>query len=224
MKIVSFLPSSFIDYPGKLASVIFTSGCNFRCGFCHNKEIVENKLPLIPEEEILEKLNPKWIYGVVITGGEPTLQNDLDLFIKKIKEKGLKIKLDTNGSNPEMLKELINNKLLDYIAMDIKGSVDNYKKISGYDNIKNIKESISLIKNSKIDYMFRTTLVPSIHDKKELLNLVKLIKGAKTFQLQRFDSDNTLNVKFSKQKSYSEEELLKFKDLIKNEFITVNVV
>jgi pyruvate formate lyase activating enzyme len=224
MKIVSFLPSSFIDYPGKISAVVFTPGCNFKCGFCHNKEIVENKLPLLPEDEILRKIKTKWVDAVVITGGEPTLQEDLEKFIKKVKAKHLFVKLDTNGSNPDVIQDFIDKKLVDYIAMDIKCSIEKYGEVSKYNNTKNILKSIKIIKNSKIDHMFRTTLIPSIHNKKEILNIVNLIKGSKNYQLQSFNSSSTLDENFQGQQSYSKQEMDNFKGLIKNKIKNITVI
>ncbi|MDD5178289.1 MAG: anaerobic ribonucleoside-triphosphate reductase activating protein [Candidatus Nanoarchaeia archaeon] len=224
MKIVSFLPSSFIDYPGKISAVVFTPGCNFKCGFCHNKEIVENKLSLIPEDEILKKIKTKWVDAVVITGGEPTLQEDLEKFIKKVKAKHLLVKLDTNGSNPDIIQNIIDKKLVDYIAMDIKCSIEKYGEVSKYNNTKNILKSIKIIKNSKVNHMFRTTLIPSIHNKKEILNIVNLIKGSKNYQLQSFNSNSTLDESFQGQSSYSKQEMDNFKGLIKNKIKNITVI
>src|SRR5690554_5488754 len=170
MKIIGFQKTSLIDYPGKIVSIIFTQGCNFKCPYCHNSDLiffqsVNNEY--FPHDYIFSFLKKRkgLIDGVSITGGEPTLQPDLYNFIVKIKDINLNIKLDTNGSNPELIKSLIDDKLIDYIAMDIKGPLDKYECIiDNKINTDKIIKSISLIKNSKVDYEFRTTVVPGIHN------------------------------------------------------------
>ncbi len=175
---------SLVDYDGKLACTLFTEGCNFSCPFCHNRNLAEatfNKA--IPFDEILtflkERVNK--LEGVVITGGEPTLMNDLPQKILAIKKLGFLIKLDTNGYKPDVLSYLIDNKLIDYIAMDIKNSLENYHQITGILNINtnNILKSIKLIQESGIDYEFRTTLVKEFHTIEDIKKISKLLKGSK---------------------------------------------
>ena len=164
MKIGGFQKFSLIDYPGKISAVIFTQGCNFRCPYCHNPELV---LPELFEKEMLFdeildflKLRKEKLDGVVITGGEPTLQRDLAAVIRKIKDLGYSVKLDTNGTNPEILKDLLEAKLLDYVAMDIKAPFEKYGELAGVEvGIDKIKQSVRQIMISGIDYEFRTTVV-----------------------------------------------------------------
>jgi len=166
MKIKGFIKTTFIEYPGKVAAMIFLPSCNFRCSFCFNQELISGSESLkdVSEDEVFEFLNDqrKWIDGIVISGGEPTLHKDLPEFIKKIKEKNLLVRIYTNGSNPKMLKQLMDEKLIDSIAMDIKAPLtESYEKITNAKNIlENVKESISLIMNSDLEYEFRTTVVP----------------------------------------------------------------
>ena len=170
MRIGGIQKFSFIDYPKKTSAVIFTQGCNFRCEYCHNPQLVYYNMfqVSIPQEEILAFLESRknQLDGVVITGGEPTLQPDLIEFIKKVKEMGFLIKLDTNGSNPDVLKQIINQKLVNFIAMDIKAPFDKYNSVCCVPvDISAIKQSIELIKKSGIDFLFRTT-----YDKSKLFD------------------------------------------------------
>jgi len=208
---------TLIDYPGKVACTVFTIGCNFDCGFCHNPELVDPELiknqPIISEEKFFEFLKTRVgdLDGVCITGGEPTLQPDLPEFIKKIKNLGFAVKLDTNGSNPEILKKLIDENLLDYIAMDIKGfRIKNYEL--------GIRESVNLIKNSGLDYEFRSTIVPVLHKKEDIIKMAKLIAPAKKYFLQQFRPGKNLDKKFEHEKTYSKKELEQFCEEIKSYF------
>lgn len=215
MDIAGIQKTSLIDYPGKIAAVVFTSGCNFYCHFCHNPELVNPKLKFseIPEKEVFDFLKKRKniLDGVVITGGEPTMHSDLPEFIKKIRKLGFLVKLDTNGTNPKTLKALIASKLIDYIAMDIKGSVDKYDKIIGVKvNKKDILESIKIIKNSKIDYEFRTTIVPTLHEKADFTKIGKMINNAKKYYLQQFRPEKTLDPKFAQITPFSAGDLQEF--------------
>lgn len=213
MKISGFQKTTLLDYPNLVACIIFTQGCNFKCGFCHNSDLLPNSTGVIEETEIFEYLNmrKKILDGVVISGGEPTIQKDLKEFIKKIKTFNLKVKLDTNGTNPKLIKELIEEKLVDYIAMDIKNNFDNYDKVIGTKtNIENIKKSIDIIKNSNIDHEFRTTIMKNYHNLENIKNICELIGNSK-YYLQNFkDSENVLDKSL---KSFTDQEL---KDLEKN--------
>jgi len=191
--------TTLIDYPGKVAATVFTVGCNFRCPFCYSKELVIpeeiKKHPKISEEYFFDFLEKRkgLLDGVVICGGEPTIHNDLPEFSEKIKNLGYLVKLDTNGSNPEMLKELIDKKLIDYVAMDIKAPKDNYEKAIGVKiNIDSIQKSIDILKNGSIDYEFRTTVVPAIHNREDIIKMAEWIKGAKKYFLQQFNSQKSL--------------------------------
>ena len=200
--------TSLIDYPDKICSTIFTMGCNFKCPYCHNPELVNRTATPIPEEEVFEFLRKreKVLEGVCITGGEPTMQQDLPKFAKKIKSIGLLVKLDTNGSNQKMLSKMINEKLVDYIAMDIKGPLDKYSKIVGVDVDKHaIEKSVKLIRNSKIDYEFRTTVVPDLVSKDDIVKIGKWLKGSKRYHLQKFRPAKVLDKTFEEKTCTSQE-------------------
>ncbi|MBU4502169.1 MAG: anaerobic ribonucleoside-triphosphate reductase activating protein [Nanoarchaeota archaeon] len=198
MKIRGFQKTSLIDYPGNISSIIFISGCNFKCPFCYNPEIVNDEGEEISQAFIFEFLDKrkKVLDGVCITGGEPTMHKELPVLIKKIKGKGFKVKLDTNGTNPEMLKELVDKKLVDYIAMDIKSDFENYDEVSGMKvDIGKIKKSIKIIKESNVDYEFRTTLVKEFHDKESIIKICKEIQGSRYFLQNFFNAPKLLSEK-----------------------------
>jgi len=200
VEIGGFLRLSLLDYPGKIAAVVFTIGCNFRCWFCQNRDLVfknYKNLVVYSEEEVIEKIESAkgMIDGVAITGGEPTIQRDLPQFIQKIKEKGLLVKLDTNGSNPSMLEDLIKHKLIDYVAMDIKAPFSRYKSEIGVDSdslVENVKKSIKIIMESNIDYEFRTTALPNFTIE-DFIEIARQIKGAKLYSIQQYDNTNILD-------------------------------
>jgi pyruvate formate lyase activating enzyme len=220
MKIKGFIKTTFIEYPGKIASMIFLPGCNFRCSFCFNPELIleSDKIEDVNEKEVFDFLasQKKWIDAVVISGGEPTLHEDLIDFIEKIKKLGFLVRIYTNGTNPKVLKKLINEKLIDSIAMDIKAPLteEKYEKITNTKEfLKNVKESISLIMNSSLDYEFRTTVVPSLHSDEDVEEIAKYIKGAKLFILQKFLPENALDDKLKKLKTQSDEEMQRLADI-----------
>ncbi|NIA11053.1 MAG: anaerobic ribonucleoside-triphosphate reductase activating protein [Nitrospiraceae bacterium] len=223
MLIGGFQRQSLIDYPGKICSIVFTVGCNFRCPFCHNPELVlqeKNGIATVDEEKIFFYLDKKrkLIDAVEITGGEPTLQKDLIGFIKKLKARDFQVKLDTNGTNPEMIKQLIGDGMVDYIAMDIKAppNFESYNRAVGgiltEDMFANVKESVELIKRSSIKYEFRTTVVKELLSPKDILDVGLMIKGAKTYVLQKFVPSKTLNPEFLDKTTYSPSE---FEDIMK---------
>ena len=181
---------SLLDYDENVSVVIFAPTCNYRCPFCHNGDSVLGSNFSIPFEDILSFLKSRvgLIDAVVVSGGEPTLMDDLEEKIEKIKELGFKIKLDTNGTNPNVLSKLLGKNLINYIAMDIKNSENRYAETVGVTNplMDKIKQSISLIMNSGIDYEFRTTLVAEYHTKESIEEMGRLIKGAKKLFLQKF--------------------------------------
>lgn len=205
---------SLVDYPGKVAATVFLIGCNFKCGYCQNPELVDPKKikrqPKISQKEFFKFLDQRkdFLDGICITGGEPTIHPGLFNFIKKIKQKGFLVKLDTNGSNPKMLKKLLDANLLDFIAMDIKLGVSNYNKTIA-------EKSIDLIKNSSVDYEFRTTVVPSIIKKKDVEKIGKRLKGIKKFALQQFQNQKVLDPSFKKIKPYSDKILKDFEKILK---------
>ena len=192
MIINGFQKLTLLDFPEKVACIIFTAGCNFRCPFCHNASLVTHidKDQKIEEREIFSYLEKRkgLLDGVCITGGEPLIQEDIKEFIEKIKNLGYAVKLDTNGSNPKKLKELIDKKLVDYVAMDIKNSKSKYACTAGVQNISfdNIEKSISILLENKVDYEFRTTVVNELHTVEDIQDIAKLIQGAEKYFIQNF--------------------------------------
>lgn len=213
-KLAGLQKTTFIDYPEKIACIVFTQGCNFRCGYCHNPELFENKEPVLSVPAFFEFLNKRKgkLDGVVITGGEPTLHGkDLIEFIKEVKSLGFLVKLDTNGTHPDVLQELLNENLLDYIAMDIKAPLAKYKTITRTDiDTKIIKKSIDMIMNSGVDYEFRTTIVKSQLSVEDLRQIGELIQGAKRYYMQKFLATKILDETLMSEESYTDEE---FKNL-----------
>jgi len=221
MQIAGVQKLTLIDYPGRMAATIFLTGCNFRCPFCYSSELVlpekiKNQ-PKISEKEFFNflKERKKLIEGVVICGGEPTTSKGLAPLIKKIKKMGFFVKLDTNGSDPKLLKTLIGQKLVDYIAMDIKGPKERYDDFSGVKvDVKKIQKSIDILKEAKVDYEFRTTVVPTLHKKEDVLEITKWIRGAKKYYLQNFRPEKTIDPKFEKIKPYPQEFLVEIQKII----------
>ena len=207
---------SILDFPGKTACIVFTPGCNFRCRFCYNPEFV---LPeeikkisdsFIPEDVFFNFLDQRkdLLDGVVITGGEPTVIADLPSFMERIKKKGFLVKLDSNGNKPEVLTDVFEKGLVDYIAMDIKTSLENYQDLSGEDaKPENIKKSIELIMKSGIPYEFRSTIVRELHPEEVLKEMAKLIDGAKLYYMQAFRPGETLDPKVSDYHPYNKKEM-----------------
>ena len=235
MKILGMIKASLIDYPKKASTVLFIGGCNFRCGYCHNPELVlcgegaairnftgqniimganesnvegeikveANKQNFISQDDVFEFLNrrKRFLDGVVISGGEPTVHAELPDFISQIKALGYAVKLDTNGTNPDVLEKLIASKQLDYIAMDIKGSLAQYEEICEVQvDTEAIKRSIKLIMSCGINYEFRTTVCREYMTSQNLPELCKMIKGAKKYCLQSFKNPGII---LSPNKSYS---------------------
>lgn len=192
MEIHGLNKTTLLDYPGHVAATVFTGGCNFCCPFCHNADLVLNpgSQPIYKEEEVLAYLKKRRgiLEGVCITGGEPTLQPDLPDFIGKIRELGYLVKLDTNGYRPKVLAGLLEEGMLDYVAMDVKASPDNYKKAAGCPGLDfaRVEESISILKNCKIPYEFRTTVVEGIHTVSEFDSIGRLLAGGRAYYLQAF--------------------------------------
>ena len=222
MDIRGFIETSFLDWDGKVASVVFLPNCNFKCPFCDNGILIESpeKLAEVKIELIEDFIRGRkdFIDGVVITGGEPTIHPWLPDLIKRFKKLGVLVKLDTNGSNPnhgstelaEVLTTLITNHLIDYIAMDLKSPLnEKYHEAAGVKvDLNKIKESIKVIMDSGIDYEFRTTVVPTLHDETDILEMAKSIAGAKKFVLQQFVPDHTLDEKLRIIAPYPKEKIL----------------
>ena len=217
MIIQGFSKTSLLDYPGHIAADVFTAGCNFRCPFCHNSDLVLTPATEYSEEEVLAVLKKRRgiLEGVCITGGEPTLQPDLLDFMRKLRELDYKIKLDTNGYRPDVLRAVLLEGLADYVAMDIKNCFPKYSLTAGIADFcqANISESISLLMNSNIDYEFRTTVVRELHAKEDLIDIAHMLKGCKQYYLQSFkDSGNVLADGFS---AYTDDEMIILYNTIK---------
>ena len=221
MEIGGLQKVTLIDYPGRIAATVFLCGCNFKCPWCYSSELVLpekiKKQPKISEREFFKYLKDrkKLLDGLVLCGGEPTINKKLPSFIKKIKKMGFLIKLDTNGSDPKILKKLIDEKLIDYVAMDLKGPKERYSEFSGRKvDVKKIQKSIDILKENKVDYEFRSTIVPSLHTKEDIIEMAKWIRGAKRYYLQNFRPEKTIDPKFEKIKTYSQEYLLEIQKAI----------
>ncbi|MFW5991310.1 MAG: anaerobic ribonucleoside-triphosphate reductase activating protein [Candidatus Nanoarchaeia archaeon] len=212
--------TSLIDFPPYTTSVVFIGGCNFRCKYCHNYDLVLNykDMPTISENQVIEFLKSKkgWVDAVTITGGEPTLYGELIDFVREIKKLGLKVKLDTNGTNSELLWDMLEEKLLDYIAMDFKAPFDRYENITVFPvNIEELKKSVSLIKNSGVDYEFRATIVPRLHRHEDFREIGQFLTGAKRFVLQPFrGSHGVLDKNFEEETGFSREEVGEIKEIL----------
>ncbi len=205
MRFAGFQKTSLIDYPDRVASVLFTAGCNLRCPYCHNGDLVHGfSGPFIEEEAILEVLveRRRYVDSVVVSGGEPTLDPGLPGFLGKLRELGFSVKLDTNGLNPEVLKACL--PLLNYIAMDVKTSPEQYK-ILGAETVESLYESINLIKESGVDYEFRCTAVPGFVENETIPEIGGMVRGAKRFIFQQFRPEKTLDPMYNDVKPHSKE-------------------
>lgn len=203
---------TLLDYPEHMACTVFSPGCNFRCPFCHNASLVKNtdSDALIAEQEFFKFLETRKsiLQGVCVTGGEPTLQKDLPEFLEKIKDMGFLVKLDTNGYRPDILKDVVNAGLVDYVAMDIKNSKEKYAKTAGIENfdINKISESVEFLMSGNIDYEFRTTVVKELHNQDDLISIGRWLNGAKKYSLQKFeDSGDLLQTGFSAYENHEME-------------------
>jgi pyruvate formate lyase activating enzyme len=204
---------SLIDYPGSICSTLFVGGCNLRCLFCHNRDLVLNpgELPVVEESVIMEFLAEKGslLDGICISGGEPTLHDDLIDLIIKIKKMGLKVKLDTNGTRPDVILNLLDGELLDYIAVDIKAPLEKYALVVG-DNVdlSRVDETIDLLKNSLVGQEFRTTVVPGLLDENDILSIAKRLAGCRKYVLQQFrPQDSMIDPSLISVKPYSRESI-----------------
>lgn len=218
MKIAGLMKQTLVDYPGEVAAVVFTQGCNLRCPFCHNGHLVTRPGRLaddyIPEDVVIGFLEERlgFLDAIVISGGEPTLHPDLPDFIRKVKDLNYLVKLDTNGTNSAMLENLLKHELLDYVAMDIKAPVEfkAYQEACGNisrEDFFNIRNSINLLKNALIKVEFRTTVIPSLHENEDIFKIAKYINGAKLYTLQQFNPEVTLDVNYEKVVPYTKEEM-----------------
>jgi pyruvate formate lyase activating enzyme len=208
VKVAGYLKTSLLDWPGEVSSVIWTQGCNFRCPFCHNRDLISlTGKKLLDEGELIKSLIQRkiWITHLVITGGEPTLQTDLVEFCQKLKKMGFKIKMDTNGSEPEVVEKLIKMDLVEYWAMDIKTQFDKYQ----FGDIKDIKKSMKLIAKSGKDYEFRTTVVPGMHDEEVVKQMAKEIKN--NWIWQKFVGRNCVDPKLDGAEGITKKEIEKWR-------------
>ena len=224
MQIFGLQKTTLLDYPGKLASIIFTGGCNMNCPFCHNSELITlPKEGRIFEEEVLFHLQKRrsTLEGLVITGGECTLQKDLKDFCRKVKDLGYLIKIDTNGTAPQVIKDLVADGLIDYVAMDIKNSKEKYKVTCGLEklDLNKIQETIDFLMAQNVDYEFRTTVIPKFHNKKDMEEIGVWLRGAKALYLQAFKTSDAV-----RDKSLTEpnkEDLLSYQSILSEHLDTV---
>lgn len=227
MKIGGLQKTSLLDYPDTISAIIWTIDCNFRCPFCYNKNLVEGGVEQIPENEVLSFLEKRkgMLEGLVISGGEPLLQKDLVAFITKVKNLDYLIKIDTNGMFPKKLKELVDKKLVDYVAMDVKAPKDKYNKLAGVKvDISKIQESIDILKNEMSAYEFKTTFIPDLLKKEDIIDIAKWLEGSKRFYLQQFKNNPPLvSSKFDNVAPYPKEYLLETLEAIKPYFKTCEV-
>ena len=217
---------SLNDYPGKICATVFTQGCNFRCAYCHNPELVDPDRygPVLPKEEVLSFLSKRRgkLEAVTVTGGEPTLQKDLKQFLEELKEMNYLVKLDTNGSNPDTLSTLIDKQLVDYIAMDFKGPLRKYGQIAAAKvDVSRIRRSIQLIVTSGIVHEFRTTVVRSQLGFEDFVSMVKEIRHARLYVLQPFVASKTLDSEFLSEASYTPEEFSTLREVLEKKGIPV---
>lgn len=221
--------TSLVDYPPYIVASIFLGYCNFRCPYCHNPDLVlkADETQNLMEEDVFKFLNGRrlWLDGVCISGGEPTMHKELPEFISKIKAMGLKVKLDTNGSNPNMLKRLVDDKLIDYIAMDIKAPLEKYGLLTSINvDIEKIKQSVSIIRNSGVDYEFRTTVVKEMLNKDDIVKIGEWLKGSNMLFLQQFnDKKPVIDESLIGKENYGLNELGEFKRLLEPYFKKVEV-
>jgi pyruvate formate lyase activating enzyme len=215
MKFSGLQKTSLIDYPSKIASVLFTPGCNLRCPYCHNWRIViDPKPPFLQEEAAIKILESrkKYVDAVVVTGGEPTMHKEIPKFLKKLKDKGFAVKLDTNGFYPQILEECL--PYVDYVALDVKTTLEKYSLLGAKD-ITPIFKAIEILKAGKVEYEFRTTVVPGFVNAADITQIGELVRGAKTLALQQFIPEDTLDKKYGLVKPYPPETITNFAEQLR---------
>jgi pyruvate formate lyase activating enzyme len=215
MKFSGIQKTSLVDFPNRVASVLFTPGCNLRCPYCHNWRIViDPKPPFLNDEAALKILEErkKFVDAVVVTGGEPTIHKELPKFLKKLKEKGFTVKLDTNGLNPGALEECL--PYVDYVALDVKTSLGKYGRLGARDTTE-LVHTIEVLKTGKVECEFRTTVVPGFVCEEDILEIGELVKGAKNFALQQFVPDDTLDETLNSLKPYPTDSIAGFAESMK---------
>lgn len=227
MQILGFQKTTLLDYPGHVAATIFFGGCNFCCPYCHNKELVlsPDEISNIPEKTVFSVLEKRQgiLDGICITGGEPTLQPDLKSFIKKIKALGYLVKLDTNGYQPSVLKELCKEHLIDYVAMDIKHAPNKYNQIANRKDfsIEPILESVAFLKEGRIPYEFRTTVIREFHKEEDFISIGKWLSGADAYFLQSYkDSERVISPGFH---AYPKDDLKHFCSILKPDIKKIEI-
>jgi len=215
MKFSGIQKTSLIDFPNRIASVLFTPGCNLRCPYCYNwRIVVDPKPPFLQEEtafKILES-RKKYVDAVVVTGGEPTMHKEIPKFLRKLEERGFAIKLDTNGCYPQVLEECL--AYVDYVALDVKTSLEKYARLGAKDT-KDLLRTIEILKTGKVEYEFRTTVVPSFVDAEDIAQIGELVKGARNFAFQQFIPEDTLDENFRKLKPHTLETITEFAETMK---------
>lgn len=227
MIIAGFQKMTLIDFPGKIATTVFVQGCNFRCHFCHNPALIHGQNNSVISEEdffLFLKKRKGLLDGVCITGGEPTIYSDLFDFIEKIRSFGFFVKLDSNGTDPSVLEEVINRKIVDYIAMDIKHCIHKYAEAIGTNvDANDIRKSIQLLLQERVDYEFRTTVVPGIHTYDDFEIIAQEIRGAKRYFLQKYRESKVLNPEYLHKISRKPLDLYLIKKSIQSNFGTVGI-
>jgi len=215
MKFSALQKTSLVDFPNRVASVLFTPGCNLRCPYCHNWRIVVNPKPPFLNEETAMKIlenRKKYVDAVVVTGGEPTIHNELPRFLRKLKERGFTVKLDTNGFHSQVLEECLS--YVDYVALDVKTSLEKYPRLGAVDTTEFLRTT-EILKTGKVDYEFRTTVVPSFVDAEDIARIGELVKGAKTLAFQQFIPEDTLDKATMTIRPYPQETIHKYAEAMK---------
>ncbi len=216
------------DFPGHISATVFLGGCNFRCPFCHNSDLVLRPeiLPTFPVDYFLSFLDSRkgWLEGICISGGEPLYHEDLETLLIIIKDRNLLVKIDINGAFPSRLEDLIQKKLVDCVAMDIKAPLMRYKEVTGAEvNEEDIMRSVDIVKNSGLEYVFRTTLVPGLVGPEDIKKICQMLDGAKIFQLQQFVPLNTLDSRYLGKKPYGREEVQGFAKIAEPYFSEIRI-
>ncbi|MGB8951994.1 MAG: anaerobic ribonucleoside-triphosphate reductase activating protein [Candidatus Aminicenantales bacterium] len=216
------------DFPGFISSTVFLGGCNFNCPYCHNSDLVQrpHELPTIPMDFFLCYLDSRrdWLDGVCISGGEPLLEPDLEELLSLLKDRNLRIKIDTNGSFPERLESLIESNLVDWIAMDVKAPLEKYRDVTRSEVQKeDIASSVEIIRNSGLNYMFRTTVVPGLLSEEDIIKISEWLSGSRILQIQQFSPTNTLDREFLNVQPYRREEIEKFAELARPFFSEIRM-
>lgn len=216
------------DFPGHISSTVFLAGCNFRCPFCHNSDLVLRPETLLTYsmDDFVKYLDSRkgWLEGICISGGEPLLHDDLEILLHLIKERQLLVRIDTNGSFPSRLEALIKKKFVDNIAMDIKAPLEKYQEVTrSRVAVEDISDSIDIIKKSGLEYIFRTTVVPDLIGAEDIEKISKMLDGAEVFQLQQFVPSNTIDSEFLQKKPYKRGVIEEFANIARSYFPEVRV-